>query len=91
MSNENKVKYPSKSKFTDRTKSVTSIVNSDIMYLLRFAEDIDHEEQHSFRYIKIVNNEAWITPLLQSQFRKSVQYSDPDYLERRWNYYLRLK
>jgi hypothetical protein len=94
MNNENKIKYPRKSKYTDRTSSITSIINSNMMYLLRFAadpsEDI-YEDKHSFRYIKIVNNEAWITPLLQSQFRRSVQYNDVNFLKRRWNYYLRLK
>ncbi len=94
MNSVSNVKYPKKSIFTDKSKNITSIVNSDMIYLLRFDADSSEgydEDRHSFRYIKIVNNEAHITALRNSQFRKSFTFTDPEFLKRRWNYDLRLK
>lgn len=84
------VKYPRKSKYADRTSSVTSIINSNVIYMLYFSTDLN-ECKYSPRFIKIINNETWITPLLQSQFRKSFQHSDIEYLNRKWDHHLRLK
>lgn len=85
------VKYPKKSQFTDKTSSVTSIVNCNIIYILDFEAYTMGEDRYSFRFIKVVNNEAWTTSLVQSQFRRSVLFNDIDFLKRKWDNFLRLK
>lgn len=93
MKKSNK-KYPKigkPSEFTDKSESVTSIRTSDEIYCLYFAETQEYDEKWSFRFARTINNEIYMTPLLQSQYRKSIQYSEPGFFHRRWKDYLRLK